>query len=67
MKVVYPYKMYFEFSNGEDMYVANDNEQVCVEQAAKLADRMNTEITFYTGVTDDCYIDGELRPDADFS
>ena len=52
------WKMYGEYSDGYDTEVFGHNEEDCLEKLVELCDE-HGDLTYYTGVNDDDYIDGE--------
>lgn len=60
IKIIYPYKMVGEYTDGEEIFVGGFDEEDCMY---KLIHKQEShgKLTWYSGVTDDDYIDGELR------
>lgn len=64
IEIIWPWKMYGEYEDGEGLYVYGHSEEDCME---KLCDKEEEHgsLVFYTGVTDEEYCAGERIPDED--
>ena len=60
MKILQPFKMYAEFEDEYYSYFSGMDEDCCMSSIAS-AQSVHGPVKMYTGVTDDYYIDGELR------
>ena len=56
---LYPFKMYAEFTDGYCAEFGGQDEGWCIQSIAD-AQEEHGECTWYTGVNDDHYYDGEL-------
>ena len=55
-----PFLMYAEYEDGAELYFNGESEDDCICAIAQTED-LHGKCVFYTGVTSDYFIDGELR------
>lgn len=58
-KILTPWRMYAEYEDGTGFYFPGFTEEDCMCRIANAQDR-HGDCTFYTGVSDDNYYDGQL-------
>lgn len=58
MRILYPWLMYAEYENGKAVYFGGNSEYDCMDKIAQ-AEGWNGPCTYYTGVNDEDYVDGE--------
>ena len=58
MRILFPFLMYGEYSDGSSAFAGGENEEDCIERLATLG-----ELVYYTCVTDEDYFCGQRRVD----
>lgn len=58
--VIWPWKLYAEFEDGYSREFGGYDEDDCMDKMIEVSDSgIHGEVTYYTGVTDECYEAGE--------
>jgi len=59
MKILSPWLMYAEYEDGYAGYFGGDNESICMCDIIE-AEQRHGSCTYYTGVENDYYTEGQL-------
>ena len=66
IQMLWPFRMYGEYEDGYSTTVGGNDEDDCIDRLIQMSDK-HGDLTFYTGVDDELYDNGERIDDIDAS